>query len=145
MTFNRAGAYTFQVTITDSGGLTVTSSVNVTVNQTLTSIVVSPSTVTLPDRGKQQFTAQALDQFSQPLATQPSFTWSKVSGRGSISRTGLYTAPSSGTGTAVIQAKAGGKAGQATITIGASGNVLLLSSKSKKAFAAHPRHRHRFA
>ena len=111
MTFNRAGAYTFQVTITDSGGLTVASTVNVTVNQTLTSIVVSPSTVTLPDRGKQQFTAQALDQFSQALAIQPAFTWSKLSGRGSISKTGLYTAPSSGTGTAVIQAEAGGKVG----------------------------------
>ena len=73
VTFNRAGAYTFQVTITDSGGLTVASTVNVTVNQTFTSIVVSPSSVTLPNRGKQQFTAQALDQFSLALALAAEF------------------------------------------------------------------------
>ena len=36
-TFSQAGSYSFQVTITDAGGLTATSSVNVTVNQTLTS------------------------------------------------------------------------------------------------------------
>ena len=51
------------------------------------------------------------------MATQPSFTWSKLSGRGSITKTGLYTAPASGTGTAVIQAKAGGKSGTATVHI----------------------------
>ena len=122
VTFNRAGAYTFQVTITDSGGLTVASTVNVTVNQTFTSIVVSPSSVTLPDRGKKQFKAQALDQFGAALASQPNFAWSRLSGPGSISRTGLYTAPSTGTWTAVIQAKAGGKVGKATITIGSTGN-----------------------
>lgn len=117
VTFNRAGAYAFQVTIADTGGLTATSSVNVTVNQVLTRMVVTPSTVMLAFRAKQQFSAQALDQFAQPLATQPSFAWSKFSGRGSITSTGLYTAPSSGKGTAIIQAKAGGKTGKATITI----------------------------
>jgi IPT/TIG domain len=122
VTFNRAGAYTFQVTITDSGGLTVASTVNVTVNQKFTSMVVSPSSVTLPDRGKQQFKAQALDQFGAALASQPTFAWSRLSGPGSINRTGLYTAPSTGTWTAVIQAKAGGKVGKATITIGSTGN-----------------------
>ena len=79
----------------------------------------------LPDRGKQQFTAQTLDQFSVALASQPSFSWSRLSGPGAITRTGLYTAPSKGTGTAIIQAKAGGKVGKATITIGASGQVKL--------------------
>jgi hypothetical protein len=116
VTFNRAGAYTFQVTITDAGGLTATSSVNVTVNQTITTITVTPASVTLAYGTKQQFSAQALDQFAQPLAAQPKFAWSRVSGRGSISSTGLYTAPSR-SGTAVIQAAAGGKSGKATITI----------------------------
>ena len=37
-TFSKAGSYTFQVTITDAGGLSTTSTVSVTVNQTLTSI-----------------------------------------------------------------------------------------------------------
>jgi len=137
VTFNRAGAYTFQVTITDSGGLTATSSVNVTVKQTLTSIVVTPSAVTLAFRAQQQFSAQALDQFSQPLATQPSFAWSKLSGRGSITRKGLYTAPSSGTGTAVVQAAAGGKAGTATITIVSTQSPAGVHHHIKKAFHAH--------
>ena len=137
VTFNRAGAYTFLVTITDGGGLTTTSSVNVTVNQSLTSIVVTPATVTLAFGAKQQFSAQALDQFSQPLTTQPSFAWSKVSGRGSITRKGLYTAPSSGTGTAVIQAAAGGKAGRATITIVSKQAPAIVHHKNKKPSIAH--------
>ena len=46
-TFSQAGTYGFTVTITDPGGLTATSSVSVTVNQTLTAIAVSPATVSL--------------------------------------------------------------------------------------------------
>jgi hypothetical protein len=141
VTFNRAGAYTFRVTIKDAGGLTATSSVNVTVNQTLTSITVTPSTVTLAYGAKQQFSAQALDQFVQPLAVQPSFTWSKVSGRGSISSTGLYTAPSR-SGTAVIQAAAGGKSGRATITI-VSHLSMSLHSPARKLLRAQEGHKRR--
>jgi hypothetical protein len=143
VTFNRAGAYTFLVTVTDTGGLTATSSVSITVNQTLTSILVTPSAATLADGARQQFSAQALDQFSQPLAAQPSFTWSKASGRGPLTRKGLYTAPSSGTGTAVVQAKAGGKVGQATITYGHAGASSHILPPGKKAPAIHPHHRRR--
>jgi hypothetical protein len=139
VTFNRAGTYTFLVTITDTGGLTASSSVNVTVKQTLTSIVVSPSALTLAFGAKQQFSAQALDQFSQPVATQPSFTWSKRSGRGSIT----HTAPSSGTGTAVIQAAAGGKTGTATITIVSKQSPAIGHHKMKKPFHAPVPHRQR--
>jgi hypothetical protein len=142
VTFDRAGAYTFQVTITDSGALTVTSSVNVTVNQVFTSIIVTPPSVTLVFGAKQQFTAQALDQFSQPLATQPSFSWSKVSGRGSITKSGLYTAPSSGQGTAIIQAKSGGKVKQATITIVKPSHPALTRPKKRSVLAQPLRKRH---
>ena len=41
----QGGQLQLPVTITDAGGLTATSSVNVTVNQTLTSIAVSPAHV----------------------------------------------------------------------------------------------------
>jgi hypothetical protein len=101
--------------------------------------------VTLVDGATQQFTAQALDQFSQPLAAQPSLTWSKVSGRGSVNKTGLYTAPSSGTGTAVVQAQAGGKAGQAIVTIVRRGGSALALSPGKKASAIRPPHKRRHA
>ncbi len=67
-TFSQAGNYSLQVTITDAGGLSATSTVNVTVNQTLTSISVTPGTATLVENGKQQFTAVGYDQFGQVLA-----------------------------------------------------------------------------
>jgi hypothetical protein len=42
-TFTPAGSYTFQVTIKDQGNLSVASSVSVTVNPTLTNVVVTPA------------------------------------------------------------------------------------------------------
>ena len=121
VTFNRAGAYTFQATITDKGGLSTTSTTSVTVKQTVTAITVTPASVTLKTGGKQQFNAAAYDQFAQIFATQPAFAWSKVSGVGTITAGGLYTAPARKTGTAVIQAAASGVTARATITITRTG------------------------
>jgi hypothetical protein len=103
-TFSRAGTYTFLVTVTDSYGVSSTQTVTVTVQQTLTSVTVSPASASIRVNRSQQFTATAYDQFGNALTTQPLFTWSVVSGPGTISSTGLYT--SSSTGTAVIQATA---------------------------------------
>ena len=91
-TFYQAGDYTFQVTISD-GSQSTTSSVNVAVNQTLTSITVAPAGVTLNEYQTQPFTATALDQFGNALASQPAFTWSLASGVGSVNATGLYLGP----------------------------------------------------
>jgi hypothetical protein len=118
VTFNKAGGYTFQVTIKDGGGLTATSSVNVTVNQTLTSIGVSPTSATVADGKTQQFTATANDQFGNALATQPALTWSiDTGGIGTVSSSGLYAAPSSGTGSATIRATSGSRSGTASMTV----------------------------
>jgi hypothetical protein len=116
VTFNRAGSYTFQATIRDAGGLTVTSSVNVTVNQTLTSISVTPGSSNLPLNGTQQFTATAKDQFGINLATQPTFTWSLLSGPGGVNASGLYTANSTA-GTATVRAVSGAVNGTATAVV----------------------------
>ena len=90
-TFSKAGAYTFTVTITDAGGLTATSSVNVTVNQTLTTIAVSPP-VGQPARGGDAAVhGDGKDQFGTALSTQPTFTWTTTAG--TISTGGLLTAP----------------------------------------------------
>ena len=62
-TFSKAGNYTFQVTIADPGGLTATSSISLTVNQTLTTISLAG----------QPLTATAFDQFGNPMAIQPAF------------------------------------------------------------------------
>jgi hypothetical protein len=120
-TFYQAGSYTFLVTFADPAGLTATSSVTVTVNQTLTSIGVSPASKTVADGATQQFTASGLDQFGQALATQPGFTWSLASGSsGALTSAGLYTAPSSGTGAATVCAAAGGMTGTASVTVAAT-------------------------
>jgi hypothetical protein len=117
-TFYAAGNYTFQMTITDASGRTVASSVVVTVNQTQSSIGVSPASVTMPNGTTQQFSASALDQFGNAMATQPSFAWSiDTGGIGSVSSAGLHTSPASGTGTATVRATAGSMSGTAAVTV----------------------------
>ncbi|OAI46317.1 hypothetical protein AYO44_11490 [Planctomycetaceae bacterium SCGC AG-212-F19] len=119
-TFTKAGSYSFTVTIQDAGGLSVTSSVGVTVNQTLTSITVSPASATMVNGGTKQFAASAFDQFGQALSVAPAFTWSIASGIGTVSTTGLYTAPASGTGSAVVQAASGAVSAIASVTVQAA-------------------------
>ena len=116
VTFTQAGDYTFLATITDKGGLSTTSTVNVTVSQTLTSITVGPSSSALGSAVVQQFTAAAFDQFGNTMQTQPAFTWSNT-GAGSInSSTGLYTA-SYTSGTATVTATSGSVSGSAVVTV----------------------------
>lgn len=114
-TFAAAGNYTLRATISD-GALSTTSDVGVTVNQTLTSITVSPSTASVNVNATQQFTAVARDQFNVAMAIQPAIIWSIVSGGGAINSTGLYTAPSSA-GSATIRATSGSIFGSATVSI----------------------------
>ena len=120
VTFVQAGYYSFQVTIKDAQGNFIDSSVGVTVNpsQILTSIVIGPASATVVVGATRQFAATAYDQFGQPMAPQPSFTWSMVSGGGAISSTGLYTAPAAA-GSATIQASSGAITGTATVAISA--------------------------
>jgi hypothetical protein len=117
-TFSQAGSYTFLVTVVDSLGATGSTTVNVTVQQVLTSITVSPATVTVADGNTKQFTATPFDQFGKAMATQPSFTWTLGSSAGDSigSSSGLYVAPASGTGTNMVLATAGGISGMATVT-----------------------------
>ncbi len=116
-TFAKAGTYNFQVTVSDPSGYIVTSSVTVAVNQTLTSIAVSPGSTTLAAGGEEQFAGVGYDQFGNPLATQPGLAWSVKSGVGSIgASSGLYTAPKAA-GTAVVQAASGSVAGTASVTV----------------------------
>jgi len=115
-TFHKAGSYTFQVTVTDGGGLSITSSVNVTVNQTFTSININPPSVTVGSAGTAQFGATALDQFGDALPNQPAFDWSITGGPGSIDNSGLYTAPYA-SGGATIHAASGSITKAASVTI----------------------------
>jgi hypothetical protein len=104
-TFYAAGTYQFQVVVTSNKtGASTPGTVTVTVQQTLTRVTVKPSLASVPRGGTLQLTAAAYDQFLNPMTA--TFNWSLVSGPGSIDANGLYTAPTSTTGKAVIKATA---------------------------------------
>src|SRR6185369_878423 len=54
-TFTKAGTYAFQVTVKDQGNATATSTASVTVNATLTGVVVSPANATVAPGATQPF------------------------------------------------------------------------------------------
>jgi len=115
-TFFQAGNYTFLATITDGGGLSTTSSVGVTVNQTMTTIVVSPASAVLLTGATQNYTAVASDQFGAAMSVAPTFTWS--SNVGSVNASGVFTAQStSATGT--VTATVGSVQGSAPVRVDA--------------------------
>jgi hypothetical protein len=114
--FSQAGNYTFAVTVADANGYSTTSSVAVFVNQTLTSMTVSPTSATVNEDSNQQFSATAYDQFANALTSQPTITWSVTSGIGSVNSSGLYTSPAS-SGSATVQAASGSVHGSASVTI----------------------------
>ena len=101
------------MTAVDPFGLEATSSVSVTVSQTLASATVQLLSG-LGAGGTESFAAAGLDQFGNPLASQPMFTWS-VSGDGAISNTGVYTPPESA-GTATIEATSGAVTGSYAVS-----------------------------
>lgn len=113
-TFNRAGSYTLACTISDVAGLTIVSSVNVTVNQTLTTITVSPASASVTTGATQQFSASAIDQFGQPMST--TFAWS-VSGGGTINTNGLFTAGNLAGGPFTVAATSQAQSGNASVTV----------------------------
>jgi hypothetical protein len=113
-TFHAAGTYSFQVTIADPEGLSVTSTVIVTVNQTLTTITLSPSSATLRPGTTQQFTATAKDQFGNAMAVQPAFSWTTTVG--TISTDGLLTTPNT-SATGKVTCKCGTVSAMASVTV----------------------------
>lgn len=123
-TFHKAGDYTLQVTVTDAGGLSTTSTVNLIVQQTFTSIAVAGSLPALADNTSYPITATALDQFGDPMQAQPTFTWSVDGGGagGTIDpSSGLYTAPAAGTGVDTVRASRGGISATGAVTVTPAG------------------------
>lgn len=121
VTFNRAGNYSFTVTIRDAAGLSVTSSVNVAVNQTLSAITVAPPVVSVQVNQSQTFSATGLDQFNQAMTPAPSFNWTTTGG-GAINSAGLFTAGASAGGPFTITAASAGRTGTARVTVIAAPN-----------------------
>jgi hypothetical protein len=124
-TFTKAGAYVLQALITDAQGLTTTTSVNVTVSQTLTTIAVTPGSATVTAGATRQFTASAGDQFGVAMASQPTLAWT-VSGGGTISSAGIFTAGSVAGGPFTVTAAAGTLSATAAVTVAASPSEVAL-------------------
>ncbi len=109
-TFHHAGTYEFTATIENPlGGAYVTSSVTVTVDQVSAGVAIIPGSVSVAAGATMQLTASIADQFGNPLSvSQPEFAWSIASGVGSVSSSGLYTAPAtSGSATVHVTSTAG--------------------------------------
>lgn len=115
VTFARSGTYPFEVLIEDPGGLSVRSSVTVVVQQTLVSMTVNPPSANVLSGATQQFTAQGRDQFNQFMFAGP-YSWA-VSGGGSVSPTGLFTAGMTAGGPHTLTVTGGGKTGSAVVTV----------------------------
>jgi subtilisin family serine protease len=123
-TFPGPGNYSFTVVIRDALGQTTSSPTTVLVNQTLTSVAVTPATATVAAGGTQAFTAAARDQFGADFPT--TFTWS-VSGGGSIDASGLFRAGASAGGPFSVTASSGGKSGTAAVTVSGGGGSLTIA------------------
>ena len=113
--FSAAGTYVLQATIAD-GSYTTTSSVTVTVNQVATALVVTPQPpLYISVNTTKQFTATVTDQFGNAI-TNPPVVWAVTAGAGTISNTGLYTAPST-TGSVTITATDGSVSNTVSFTV----------------------------
>jgi hypothetical protein len=120
VTFSKAGSYGLRAYVTSVSSLALTTTV--IVNQTLSSITVSPASASIKTGGTDQLTAQGFDQFHNLLATQPAFAWSTTAG--TISSAGLFTAPSTA-GNVTVTAKSGSASGSASLTVTSNSNSTL--------------------
>lgn len=100
--FEELGDYQVNVTVTDAGGLSVTSTVFVRVEAAAFSLRVSPSSVSLGLGAEQQFTAALLDQFGGEMdSSSVTFVWTATGG-GTVTSSGLFTATQAGENFAVV-------------------------------------------
>jgi hypothetical protein len=91
--------------------------------QVLSSIDVSPATTSVVVGATQQLTAIGKDASGAAMATQPTFAWS-VSGGGSISSSGLFTAGSTAGGPFTVTATSGTITGKASVTVASSSSSI---------------------
>ena len=129
VTFTKAGSYTLGVMIKDRGGevggKSVWATVPVNVVQTYTTLKMGTTDAALlegmpeEEYSQQQFGAAALDQFGNWMTTQPTIYWSLGEGSvGSISSSGMYTAPTGGAPASfTVTASAGGKSATANVAV----------------------------
>ncbi len=115
-TFAAAGTYALSVTVRDAANLTATSSVTATVNQTVSTLAVSPPTASVAASSSVTFARVAYDQFANAIASPPATTWS-VTGGGAIDATGRFTAGATPGGPYTVTATVGGVQGTSQVTV----------------------------
>jgi len=102
VTFQKAGTYTFNVKVTDAGGLATNGSVTVVVTPTLTKLAITPAAATVVLNSTQQYTAGGLDQFNSAIATPlAGNVWSSTIGAMNAA-TGVLAANALGSGTVTV-------------------------------------------
>ena len=116
-TFHAAGTYVLTATMADSAGNVAAETVTVVVDQKATSVVVSPSPVNLASGAEQTLYATLDDQFGAAISYS-GFTWA-VTGNGTISSSGNFTAPTNRleTDTVTAASSIGSIQGTATINV----------------------------
>ncbi|GLH72921.1 hypothetical protein GETHLI_14230 [Geothrix limicola] len=120
-TGSTAVTYTATFTVTDSASHTASATRTITVNPAAgVAVAISPTTVSLNTGATQQFTASVTG------STNTAVTWSVVeAGGGSVSTSGLYTAPTTA-GTYHVKATSQAdttKSATATVTVSAPGTT----------------------
>jgi hypothetical protein len=117
-TFFKDGTYRFRCTITNADGGSVISNVSVVVQQNATAIRLTPHKQQIQKGGTVDYNATVLDQFNHAMRTQPTITYSVLSGPGTInSSTGVFTASSTTKGHVVVEATAGDLSGTVGATV----------------------------
>jgi hypothetical protein len=129
------GDETFTLTLTNpTGGATLGTPAAATVTildnesaptPVATSIAVTPANAVITANASQQFSAVLRDQFGQPMASQPSFSWS-VTGGGSINSAGLFTAGTAA-GSFSVSAAASAITGSASFSVSTAIATLLVN------------------
>ncbi len=112
-TFQAPGAYLFRIRVTDSHGLSSTSTVPATVLAGSGAMAVAPYEVQVANGESMAFHAQAWDAVGTPVAISPA--WS-VSGGGAIAANGVFTADTPG-GPFQVTAVSGALAATATVWV----------------------------
>jgi hypothetical protein len=117
-TFDRAGEYTFRLTVRDWQGEAVqTSPVRVVVVQEPWDFVVTPAAPTVPSGGTVGVTVEGLDQFGDPLAGTTCGWHFVLEGPGSIDDANQDHAPADWTGVVTIRATNGTATGVTVINV----------------------------
>jgi hypothetical protein len=106
----------FSNTVRATSGTTSGNATVVVIPGPMVTLTVTPDPVALPIDGTQQFTAVGRDVAGNVVPTSP--VWSVVSGGGTISAGGVFTAGAApGTFNNTVQATSGGLSDQATVTV----------------------------